>query len=59
MEYQRDGTWTEVCADRMYDDGMMILEIPPEERPDPEVQRVYDVDVELRLARCDVSDDET
>ncbi|KAK8141660.1 hypothetical protein G3M48_010105 [Beauveria asiatica] len=33
--------------DRMYNDEMLIVEIPPEERPDPEVHRIHNADIEL------------
>lgn len=52
VEYQRDGTWTEACAARMYSiEKMGLKEIALDERPDPEVHRVHDADVELRLVR--------
>ncbi|KAM3457622.1 hypothetical protein MY3296_001054 [Beauveria thailandica] len=54
LEYQRDGTWTEACASRMYStDKTYIPEPLLAERPDPEVQRVHDADIELRLVPWD------
>lgn len=50
-EYQPDGTWCETCADRMYHSWYTELsgpEIPLHERPDPEVVRVNDADIEFR-----------
>ncbi|KAJ3472084.1 hypothetical protein NLG97_g11302 [Lecanicillium saksenae] len=50
VEYQPDGSWTEVCAQRMfYAAGHAYSSeyIPMNERPDPELVRVHDTDVEF------------
>lgn len=45
VQYQRDGTWSEVCASRMYLDEDIPNEVPLAERPDPLVQRVQDREI--------------
>ncbi|KAM3434935.1 hypothetical protein NHJ13734_005793 [Beauveria thailandica] len=58
LEYQHDGSWTEVCATRMYSSEKMYIPEPLlAERPDPEVQRVHDADIELRLVPWDEGND--
>lgn len=55
VEYQRDGTWGEACASRMYPREKMemssIVEIAPAERPNPEIKRVQDAGFEFQTPR--------
>lgn len=51
-EYQKDGTWREICGQRRFIDNgrgwfMMGRYIPTAERPDPELVRVNDLDGEF------------
>lgn len=49
-EYQRDGSWQEVCANRMYHQTVYSFSrrfVPLERRPNPELVRVHDADVEF------------
>ncbi len=53
VEYQKDGTWQEVCMQRMYEPhahpGSREY-VPLNRRPNPELVRVYDADFEFRPA---------
>jgi hypothetical protein len=51
-EYQKDGTWKEICGERRFIDNgrerfMMGRYMPLAERPDPELVRVNDLDAEF------------
>ncbi|CEJ93472.1 hypothetical protein VHEMI09058 [[Torrubiella] hemipterigena] len=54
VEYQPDGTWKEVCQDRIYDFGSgsltQVSSAPVlfEDRPDPELVRVLDADIPFK-----------
>ena len=63
VEYQKDGTWAEVCGERQFvergeDTVMSGRYIPVAERPDPEVIRVNDLDGEFDLTYLPTSDDD-
>lgn len=53
VEYQKDGTWKEVCTQRMYvpsaHPGSREY-VPLNRRPNPELVRVHDADAEFEPA---------
>ncbi|KAJ3472718.1 hypothetical protein NLG97_g10767 [Lecanicillium saksenae] len=58
-EYRPGGTWVEGCARRMYHSRKVSCrpEIPLQERPNPELERVHDVDIEFRPVPIALDDD--
>lgn len=52
VEYQSDGTWAEVCKDRIYSrvrHQSARKFVPVNQRPNPELVRVQDADVDVHL----------